>query len=444
MMQPNVTGDGDAPLTPWFWVAVVITGVAAGLLGSVLMFILYSVQHLAFGSPLDGEGTLASIEAASGWHRALPLLIAGVIGGPAWYLLRRFTPGRKTQVDEVLWTGEGRLSLRRSVGTSIISEVVIGLGASLGRESAPKLMGAVAGSVVAGWSNLTAGQRRLLIACGGGAGFAAVYNVPLGGALFTAEVLIGSLNLPVVLPALVCAGVATATAWIYLPQQATYADVPSFHFDVRILVWALLLGPVVGVLAAGYVRLIGVISHYRVKGITALVAPLVAFAILAVLALKYPQLYGNGRGMAHEAFLGAGTIGLFLALSVLKPFVTVLCLGSGAAGGVFTPVMSTGAVLGAGLGLAWSHIWPGSPAGAYAVVGAAAMIGAATQAPLAAIVLVFELTHSGFALMVPMILATAIATAIARWIDGYSIYSARLGATSTSAPRPDDPTPVAT
>jgi chloride channel protein, CIC family len=131
--------------------------------------------------------------------------------------------------------------------------------------------------------------------------------------------------------------------------------------------------------------------------------------------------------MAHDAFLGAGSIGLLLVLFALKPLVTALCLGSGASGGLFTPTMSTGAVLGGALGLAWSLAWPGSPAGAYAMIGAA-MIGASMQAPIAALTLVLELTHSGFGLMVPMMAATVTATAIARHIDGYSIYSARLPA----------------
>jgi CIC family chloride channel protein len=428
MTQPNVTGDGDARLTPRFWAMVLLTGVATGLIAVALMALLFGVEHLAFGVGHDGQGFEHAVERAGAWHRVIPLLVAGVFGGLAWYLLRRYTPGKRTEVDEVLWTGKGRLSFLRSLGTSVISEIVIALGASLGREAAPKLMGAVSGSVIAGWAGLTEGQRQLLVACGGGAGLAAVYNVPLGGALFAAEILIGSMNLPVVLPALACSGVATAVAWIYLPQQATYLDIPAYHFAPRLLVWALLLGPLVGVLAAGYVRLIGMVSHHRATGLVALFAPLVAFAILAVIGLRYPELYGNGRGMARDAFLGLGTIGMLAALAVLKPLVTVLCLGSGAAGGLFTPVMSTGAVLGGALGLAWNHLWPGSPIGAYAMIGAAAMIGAGMQAPLTAVALVLELTHSGFALMVPMVLATVLATGVSRWIDGYSIYSARLSA----------------
>ena len=433
MTQPNVTGDGDARLTPRFWVMVVVTGVATGLLGDLMMVILFSVAHLAFGSNLDGSGFTHAVTRAGAWHRVLPLLIGGVIGGVAWYLLRRYTPGQKSEVDDVLWTGNGRLSPLRSFGTSVISEVVIGLGASIGRESAPKLMGAVAGSVAAGWAGLTPAQQRLLVACGGGAGLAAVYNVPLGGALFTAEILLGSMNLPVILPALACSGIATAVAWLYLPQHATYTDIPSYPFAFRLLAWAVPAGLVIGVLAAGWVRLIGWVSHHRARDAWAIGAPLAAFAVLAVIALRYPQLYGNGKGMAHAAFLGLGSLGLLAALSVLKPFVTALCLSSGASGGLFTPTMSTGAVLGGFLGLAWGYLWPGSPVGAYAMIGAAAMIGAGMQAPLAALALVLELTHSGFALMVPMAVATVIATAITRWIDGYSIYSARL-----SAPAPVD------
>jgi CIC family chloride channel protein len=396
------------------------------------------VAHLAFGSNLDGQGFTAAMTRVGDWQRAVPLLVAGVIGGPAWYLLRRFTQGQKSEIDEVIWdeNGEGRLSAFRSLATSVISEVVIGLGASIGRESAPKLLGGVAGSVAADWGGLTPAQRRLLIACGGGAGLACVYNVPLGGALFTAEILVGSVALPVVLPALACSGIATFVAWLYLPQHATYTDIPAYHFAARLLVWALLAGPIIGVFAAGYVRLVGWVSYHRAKGAWTMAAMPLAFAAVAAIGLKYPQLYGNGKGMAHEAFLGLGSLALLGALSLLKPVVTSLCLSSGASGGLFTPVLSTGAVAGGFLGLAWSLLWPGSPTGAYAMIGAAAMIGAGMQAPLAALALVLELTHDGFALMVPMVVATVIAIAVTRWIDGYSIYSARLSGAPAAAGTP--------
>jgi H+/Cl- antiporter ClcA len=331
-------------------------------------------------------------------------------------------------VDDVLWHGDGKLSWRRSLGTSVISEVVIGMGASIGREAAPKLLGGAAGSLLACRFGLTPAQRRLLVACGAGAGLACVYNVPFGGALFTAEVLIGSISLPVVLPALVCAGVATLTAWVYLPTTATYVDIPDYRVTATLVVWSLVAGPVIGLLGVAYIRLIGWVSAHRPSGAAAIPAPLAAFCLLAVVGFRYPQLLGNGRDMAHDVLVGGGTLALLAALAVLKPLLTSLCLGSGASGGLFTPTFATGAVLGGFGGLAWSHLWPGSPVGAFAMVGAAAMIGAGMQAPLAALALVLELTHTGFGLMVPMLVATGVATAVSRHIDGYSIYSARLPA----------------
>ena len=425
MEQPNVTGDEDVPLTLRFWVALLLTGVGAGLLGAVLMLLLFTVADLAFG-PGAGSGNFqAAVAAASPARRVVPLLLAGVIGGVGWFLLRRYVPGR-SDVDDVIWTGDGTLGVGRSAGTAALSEVVVGLGASIGREAGPRLLGGVCGDLLARWSGLTVAQRRMLVACGAGAGFAAVYNVPLGGALLTAEVLLGTVRLPVVLPALACSSVAALTAWVFLPTGPTYTTVPAYGYAPAELLWALLAGPLIGVAAVVFVRVVGWVSHHRARRWWVLVAPFGACVVLGGLGLVYPQLYGNGKDMAEQAFLGEGTPSLFAALAVLKPLVTALCLGSGMAGGLFTPTLSTGAVLGAALGQAWSLLWPGAPAGAYAMLGAAAFIGAATQAPLAGLVLVLELTHSGVDLLVPMILATVVATAIARWIDGYSIYSARL------------------
>ena len=426
MEQPNATGDGDVPLTARFWATLVLAGVATGLFAMAMMFVLLHVEQLAFG--YHSGSFEAGVEHASAWRRVAAVTVGGLIGGTAWYLLRRYTPGEKSEVDDAIWSGDGRLSFRRSLGTSLISEVVVGMGASLGREAAPKVMGGAAASVLSDWTGLSEGQRRLVVACGAGAGLAAVYNIPLGGALFTAELLIGSITLPVILPALACSGIATLVAWAYLPTGATYLDIPPYPFHAGLLVWALLAGPVIGLLASGFIRLIGWASHHRASGGLSLIALPGAFLVLGLTGIAYPQLFGNGQGMAHDVFLGAGSFALLGALFVLKPLMTALCLGTGASGGLFTPSLSTGAVFGALLGLAWSLAWPGSPVGAFAMVGAAAMIGASIQAPLAGVALVLELSHSGFGIMVPMMVATALATLVARHVDGYSIYSARLPA----------------
>jgi CIC family chloride channel protein len=425
--QPNAGHDGAAALNPMFWLAIIVTGVATGLFGAGLMALLFHVERLAFGyhsgSLLDG------VRGASDVRRVVVLLIGGAFGAVAWYLLRRFARG-PTEVDDALWRGTGELSFWRSLGTSAISEVVIGFGASIGREAAPKLMGGASGSVIARWSRLSPEQRRLLVSCGAGAGLAAVYNVPIGGALFTAEVLVGSISLPVILPALACSAIATLTARLYLPGHASYIGIPHYHSGAAIVVWAFLLGPLTGLLAVGYIRLIGWISYHRAKGTALLIAMPAAFGVLGLLGIAYPELFGNGKGIVGETFVGEGGLTLLLALFLLKPLVTALCLGAGASGGLFTPVLSTGALFGGFLGLAWTHLWHGTPLGAYAMVGGAAMIGAAMQAPLAALVLVIELTDTGLGLSIPLIAATVIATTVARYLDGYSIYSARLPALS--------------
>ncbi len=427
--QPNAVGDGDAPLTVRFWLLVIATGVATGLLGVAMMILLRAVETLAFGD--QSAGFLASVERATPVHRILVLIVGGIVGGIGWYALRRWGDWGSTHVDNEVWTGQALLSFRRSFGSSVLSEIVVGAGASLGREAAPKLLGAASASLFARWSGLSIGQRRLLVACGAGAGMGAVYNVPLGGALITAELLYGSLALPAILPALATSGIATVVAWVYLPIRPTYSNVPAFQVTWSHIVFAVIAGPLMGVIAAAYVRMIGWVSHHQLKGRWVLVGPAVAFTVLGVLAVWYPQLLGNGQDIAQQAFLAtAGFAVVALAVGLLKPVVTALCLGGGATGGLFTPTLASGAALGAAMGAGWSLIMPGQPIGSYALIGATAMLGAAMQTPLAALALVIELTHTADTLIVPMVLATMLATAVTRHVDGYSIYSSRLPAQS--------------
>lgn len=419
-----MTHGGDAPQTVRFWFAVLLTGVATGLLGVGLMWLLHQVERL--GYRYRSGSFSAAVSSVSDLRRVVVLLIGAAIGSTGWYLIRRHLRHERSEIDEAVWSGDGQLSARRSLLTSILSEIVVGLGASIGREAAPKLMGGASASTLGRWLGLTPGQLRLLVACGGGAGLACVYNVPLGGALFTAEVLYGSYALPVVLPALATAVVATTTAWVYLPSTATYTNVPSYHFSGSLATWSVVAGVVLGLLSVLYVRLIGLAAHRRARGAHIFWQMPVMFAALAVVGFRYPQLLGNGQDMAHDAFVGVGSLGLFLALAALKPLVTAGVLGSGSAGGLFTPFLATGAVSGAFLGLGWTHLWGGAPVGAFALVGAAAMVGASMQAPLCGLVLVMELVHGGYNLVVPMVIATTIATLLVRRIDGYSIYTARL------------------
>ena len=422
--QPNVPADEPARLTPTFWVMVLLTGVGAGLFGALLMFILTSVEHLAFG--FDSGTFESGAEHASLTRRIVSTGIAGVVAGVGWFLLRRYTRGQKAEVDDALWNGDGHLSFRRSAGTSVLSEVVVGMGASVGREAAPKLMGGVAGSLLARWTGMTEAQRRLLVASGAGAGFSAVYNVPLGGAVLAAEVLYGSVALPVIMPALACSAIATVTAWLYLPAEVTYPGIPAYPFSFAELVWSLLVAVPIALLAVGYVRLIAWVSHHRSTGWKSIVAPIGAMLLVGAAGLAFPQLFGNGKSIAQLAFLGQGGLVLLLVLGGPEADPDRGLHRQRHLRRVVHPDAQHGGGAGGFLGGAWSLLWPGTPAGAYAVIGAAALISAAMQAPLAGLALVLDLTHSNFSLMVPMVLAAVVATAVARHLDGYSIYSGRL------------------
>jgi H+/Cl- antiporter ClcA len=261
---------------------------------------------------------------------------------------------------------------------------------------------------------------------------AAVYNVPLGGALFALEVLLGTLSLPLVLPALTTSLVATAVAWVALGSRPTYL-VPTYDAHASQIFWALLVGPIAGLVSVLYVRLISGAHALRPAGWRRVAAPIVVFTALGVVAIAYPQVLGNGRGVVQLALVGRLAVGVMAVLIVLKPLATAGCLGSGAPGGLFTPTLTLGVVLGGVLGDGWLQIWPGTPLGSYAVIGGAAVLAASMQAPLAAVVLLLELTHKVDGLMVPMLLAVVEATVVSRLLRARSIYSARLPGSTVDA-----------
>ncbi len=190
--------------------------------------------------------------------------------------------------------------------------------------------------------------------------------------------------------------------------------------------WALVAGPVAGVVAVIYVRAIAWADRNKPKGWRRLLSPVVALGALGLLSIPFPQLLGNGRDVAQLTFVGDVAPGLMLALLLLRPGVTLMCLGSGTPGGLFTPSLALGALLGGVLGHGWSWLWPGAPPGVFAVVGAAAVLAATTQGPISSVVLMMELTGRDRSFIVPMLLAVATATLVARTIEPRSIYDARL------------------
>lgn len=422
--QPNVlVASGTGGFTAGFWVLIVLTGISAGVSAGLLMRLLRAVQHLAW-SYKAGEFVHA-VKSVSPRHRVIVLIAAGVLAGVARKILRYSTGGHGGEVSEAIWFRSGRLPAIRTLARAVLSIVLVGLGASLGREGAPKQAGAAFAGKLADWGRLSPPRRRVLVACGAGAGMAAVYNVPLGGALFALEVLLGTLALPLVLPALATSMVATAISWTLIAPRTTYI-VPAYRLSASQIVWAAIAGPLAGLAAALYVRLIEWADRRKPSGWLMIVAPAAVFALLGVAAIRYPQLLGNGKDIVQAAYVDRLSLDMICVLLALKPLATAGCLGSGAPGGLFTPTLAYGALFGALLGFGWASIWPGAQPAIYAIIGSGAVLAAATEGPVSSIVLLLELTRRVDLLMVPLMLATAGAALTARMLSTRSIYSARL------------------
>jgi H+/Cl- antiporter ClcA len=406
-----------------FWLAVILTGVGAGVSAAILTRMLDAVQHLMW--PASGASLLDVVAQASAWRHVLVLAGAGVLTGAGQLLLGRLSSGNGIDITEAIWFSAGRLPPLRTLGSAVLSILVVAMGASLGREGAPKQAAAVVANALSDRGKLSDEQRRLLVACGAGAGMSAAYGVPLGGALFALEVMRGVLALRMVLPALLTSLVATAVSWLVLPDAPTYR-IPGYLNSTSITVWALLAGPIAGVVSVAYVRAIAWADRNKPKGRRRLVAPVLALGLLGLASIPFPQLLGNGKDIAQQTFSESMAPTLMLALLLLKPAATILCLGSGTPGGLFTPSLSLGALLGGVLGHAWSWLWPGVPPGLFAIVGAAAVLAATTQGPISSVVLVMELTGRDRSFIVPLLLAVVTATLAARTIELRSIYDARL------------------
>jgi len=229
----------------------------------------------------------------------------------------------------------------------------------------------------------------------------------------------------VVLPAVAMSAIATAVAWIVVSTHATY-QIPTFNVTASQVVWAVIIGPLAGVLAVGWVRTIARVNALKPSRWGRVLAPIVVFTALGALSVAYPQLLGNGKDVVQQAFTNHLGVALIAALLVLKPLATAACLGTGAPGGLFTPTLTLGVLFGGLLGHGWAAIWPGAALGGYAIIGGAAVLAASMQGPLAAVVLMLELTHHADGLMVPILIAVAEATIVARLFGAPSIYSARL------------------
>lgn len=390
-------------------VVTVLTGIGAGFGGMLLALLLHAIQHVAYGySQSHVVGTqsfLAGVTLAGPLRRLAVLVVCGLVAGGGWWALYRY--GRPlVSIRRAVRAADPRMPFVSTTVHALLQIITVALGSPLGREVAPREIGSLLAGQLAHRAGLTSADCRLMVACGAGAGLAAVYNVPLGGAVFVLEVLLGTFELRALVVAVVTSAIAAAVAWIGLGNEHQYT-VPAFVLSTPLVAWSIVCGPLFGFAAYGFVRLTTRARADAPKGRLLPMLALVNFAVIGVLAMGFPQLLGNGKGPASLGFDGTLTIGVAATLLVLKVLIEAGSLRAGAEGGLLTPGLANGALLGVVLGGLWGLVWPGASIGGCALIGATAFLAASMQMPITAVVLLLEFTRVNHDSLVPMLLAVA-------------------------------------
>ncbi|HEY6098605.1 MAG TPA: chloride channel protein [Anaeromyxobacter sp.] len=431
-----------------FWVLVVATGVVSGVGAVGLLELLTLVKKLAWG---DAATMLAAFASSSPARRVAVPAIGGALVTATMLLVRGRLGGHGTSgIIESIWVQQGRMPLGRSLLRGVVSIVAVGMGASLGREGALLQTGAASGSWLARTFNLTPDHARLLVACGAASGISAAYNVPIGGALFGLEVLLGSFALELLGPIVLSCVTATVIARLALGASPSYV-VPGYALlkPTELLV-GLAMAPILGVASALYIKVLGWTEAllYRLPRWIAVLLPPAAMALVGAAAIRSPDLLGNGYDTVESALVGRAPFAILLALPLLKLAATALCAGSGVPGGLFTPSLMYGALLGGAFGELAHRIYPGlgAPASAFALVGMAGVLAGTTRASVSAVLIIFELTGD-YGVIVPLMLSAFVAAATSRALEPDSLYTAplrRRGVKLPELPRPEwlDLTPI--
>lgn len=394
----------------------ITVGVVSGLLGMSLALLLHYLQHIAYGySPhhiISDVSFLAGVSASSAERRIAILVLCGLIAGLGWAAIYRF--GKPlVSIAEALKSNK-KMPLVTTTLHALLQIITIALGSPLGREVAPREVSAVFASWLSAKAGLTTRETKILLACGAGAGLAAVYNVPFGSAVFVLEVLLCSFRWHLVIPALTTSAIAVVVSWWGLGNEPLY-HVPELTMNSSLIIWSIISGPLFGITAFWFIQIATIARSNAPRNWKIVLSCLLNFLIIGCLAIYFPALLGNGKSPAQMEFSNSVGIGLSALLLLLRCIVVWSSLRAGAQGGLLTPSMANGALLGVVLGGLWNLLLPSSSLEAYAVIGAAGFLGAAQKMPLTAIILIFEFTHVNLNFLIPLMLAVAGSTSMFHW-----------------------------
>jgi CIC family chloride channel protein len=402
----------------------VLVGVIAGALASGFRLALERSEH----------GRDWAIAHAGHWGLPVSLLIGALGGGLGVWLVRRFAPhaaGSGIPHLKAILLREAEPEWKRTLWVKFTGGVsAIGGGLALGREGPTVQMGGSIGHMVSDLFKVRSGEgeRRALISAGAGAGLAAAFNAPLSGLIFVLEELHGNFT-PVMFVAAFLASVSGDVV-----SRLLMGELPVFHLTgmtapgVATLPWAALIGLVAGGFGVAFNR--GLLATldlrerlfrwppFAVGAATGLFVGLIGWAV--------PGLAGSGGGLIQQAISGRIVLAALPLFIVARFSLTMVSYGSGAAGGIFAPLMVLGALGGLWFGAGVHGLFQSSQSltpEIFAVLGMGATFTAIVRAPLTGIVLMIELTGI-YDFMLPLLVSCMMAYGVAEWLGNMPIYEA--------------------
>ena len=435
-----------------FSLLAVLIGIVAGL-GAVVFRGLIAVFHnLLFLGKFSVSYNANLHTAASPWGAAIILVpVLGAAGVAS--LVKTFAPEAKghgvPEVMDAIYYNKGVIRPMVAVIKAVASALSIGSGGSVGREGPIIQIGSSFGSTVGQWLRLPAWQRITAIAAGAGGGIAATFNTPVGGILFALEIMMHEVSARTLVPVAIATATATYVGRLIFGPHPSFV-IPAFETPYFNLTSPWLIGAYVGLgILMGLVSVLFIRSIYGFEDffdryipggyyVRHMLAMLVVGVMIYLLLVHAGHYYVQGVGYATVQDLLEGRNGVvwfLLLLFALKLLATSLTLGSGASGGVFSPALFLGATLGGAYGVVLHRIFPGLSIStpAFVVAGMAGVVGGATGAAIAAVVMIFEMTLD-YHVIIPMTITVAVSYGLRKLLQRESVYTLKLTRRGRSIP----------
>jgi len=411
------------------FILAVIIGLLVGISAIVFREAISAIQFFGFG--VAGERIQASI-AELPWWRVLLVTVGGglVVGLIVRYLMPSGRPEGVADVIAASALRNGRMSMRNGIGAAVVSAVSLGAGASAGREGPVVHLGASLSSFVARKLHLGRGLSRTLLACGVATGVAASFNAPIAGVFFALEVVLGNYALGAFAPVVIASVTGTVLSRAYFGNFPAFVVPASYvHSFLEFPAFAL-LGVVCAIVAIVFLRLTAVsTAAFAETRLPVWLRPAVGGLLVGLIALLYPQVLGVGYEATDLALHGQYLLHMLIILIIVKVAATAISLGAGFGGGVFSPSLFLGAMTGGAFGVIATMAFPDLSSGysAYTLVGMGALSGAVLGAPISTILIVFELS-ANYELTIAVMVATAVASLVTRYVHGDSFFDWQLHA----------------